>query len=210
MIRHPGNRQFSVSLRRLRSALANTIRDFDRNDYLTQAAALAFFFLLSIFPLFIFLASLFAYVPIPNLFDQILEILAVAVPKNAMGVVTGVLQDVLQTNSELLSIGIAGAIFAASSGFTAMINVLNLAYDVREGRPYWKKRLVAIGLTLLTGIAAGVALVAIALGPQFGTWLASRAHVEWVFAAAWPSIRGSPSRCSPSFQSSSFTLSPPT
>ena len=176
-------------MRRLRSALANTVRDFDRNDYPTQAAALAFFFLLSIFPLLIFLASLLAYVPIPNLFDQILDILAVAVPRNAMGVVTGVLHDVLRTNSELLSVGIAGAIFAASSGFTAMINVLNLAYDVREGRPYWKKRVVAIGLTLLTGMGAGIALVAIALGPQFGNWLASRVHVAWAFAAVWPYVR---------------------
>ncbi len=191
LVGRSGDRRLSQFLRRVRRALAATARDFDRHDYLTQAAALAFYFLLSIFPLLIFLASLLAYVPVPNLFNQILDVLAVVVPSNAMGVVKGVLHDVLDTNPELLSVGIAGAILAASSGFTAMINVLNIAYDVLEGRPYWKKRLVAIGLTLLTGSGAGVALTAIALGPQFGQWLASHLHVAWVFAALWPYVRWS-------------------
>ena len=42
------------------SALVKTYNDFDRHNYVTYAAALAFIFLLSLFPLLIFLASLFA------------------------------------------------------------------------------------------------------------------------------------------------------
>ena len=53
--------------------MVHTYDDFDRHNYLTYAAALAFFFLLSLFPLLIFLASLLAYVPIPNLFGQSLD-----------------------------------------------------------------------------------------------------------------------------------------
>ena len=51
-------------------------------------------------------------------------------------------------NPKLLSLSIAGAIFAASGGFSSLIGLLNIAYDVPEGRPYWKTRLVAFGLTL--------------------------------------------------------------
>jgi membrane protein len=165
------------------------VHDFECNHYLTHAAALSFFFLLSIFPLLIFLSTALAYVPIPHLFDQILDFLAMFMPQDAMGVVRRVLHDVLRTNPELLSAGVAAAVFAASSGFTAMIDVLNIAYDVREGRPYWEKRLVAIALTLLTGVGAVFALAAIALGPQFGMWLANHLHAGWAFGAAWPYIR---------------------
>jgi membrane protein len=183
----------NISLERQRAqlwpALVRTWTDFDRNDYLTYAGSLAFFFLLSIFPMLIFLASLLAYIPIPDLFEQSLEIMAKIVPPDSMGVVRGVLNDVLRTNPELLSFSIAGAIFAASGGFVALITALNVAYDVREGRPYWKKRAVAFGLTLLIGLAVAIILTAIALGPKFGAWVAERIHASGLFFQLWPFMR---------------------
>ena len=128
-----------------RRALGKTYRDFDRNHYLTYAGALAFFFFLSVFPLLIFLSTVLAYIPIPRLFDQILEIMSKVVPRDGMGVVRGVLQDVLRTNGGILSVSILSAIFAASSGFSSLITVLNIAYDVR-GRPYWKLEATLAGI----------------------------------------------------------------
>jgi membrane protein len=170
-------------------ALVKTYRDFDRHNYLISAGALAFFFLLSLFPLLIFLASLLAYVPSPNLFDELLQIMAKVVPGDAMGAVRGALQDVLRTNPKLLSFSILLAVFAASGSFDSLISILNIAYDVPEGRPYWKRRLTALGLTLLTGVMVLLALVATVLGPQFGAWLAERAPVGQLFVISWPYIR---------------------
>src|SRR5215813_6741093 len=85
------------------SAMVKTYNDFDRHNYLNYAAALSYFFLLSVFPLLIFLASLLAFIPIPNLFEQCLEIMAKIVPADAMGVVRRVLHDVLRTRPALLS-----------------------------------------------------------------------------------------------------------
>lgn len=169
--------------------LRNTYNDFDRHNCMTYAAALAFFFLLSLFPLLIFLASWLAFVPIPNLFDQILEIMSKLVPADAMGVVRAVLKDVLDSNTKLLSFSIAGAVFAASGGFTSLITALNVAYDVKEGRPYWKKRLVAFGLTLLTGAMLTIVLAAVALGPEVGTWITARLKLSDFFLRSWPYIR---------------------
>lgn len=174
---------------RVGRALGQTYRDFDRHNYLTYAGALSFFFFLSVFPLLIFLSSILSYIPLPNLFDQILDIMSKVVPGDAMGVVRGVLRDVLRSNPELLSVSILGAVFAASGGFSSLITILNIAYDVREGRPYWKQRLLAYGLTLLTGVMTVIALVCAALGPQFGSWLADRLHTGWLFAIIWPYIR---------------------
>jgi len=187
----PGKFILSVrtSAARIWSALVRTYRDFDRHNYLTHAAALAFFFLLSLFPLLIFLAGLLAFVPIPNLFEQILTIMAKIVPADAMGVVRSVLKEVLRANSHLLSFTIVSAIFAASGGFDALISILNIAYDVPEGRPYWRRRLIACGLTLLTGLMVVMVLVLTVLGPNFGYWLTRWISVAKIFVISWPYLR---------------------
>ena len=171
------------------SAMVKTYDDFDRHNYLNYAAALSYFFLLSVFPLLIFLASLLAFIPIPNLFDQCLEIMAKIVPAYAMGVVRHVLKDVLRTRPGLLSLSVVSALFAASGGFASLIAILNIAHDTPETRPYWKKRVIAFGLTLLTGLMVTALLISIALGPEFGKWLATKIHVSWLFALLWPYAR---------------------
>jgi membrane protein len=174
---------------RIWSAIVKTYNDFDRHNYLTYAAALAFFFLMSLFPLLIFLASLLAYVPIPNLFDHVLQIMARIVPPDAMGVVRAVLRDVLRTSPKLLSFSIVASLFTASGGFDSLISILNIASDVPEGRPYWKRRLIALGLTMLTGVMVLLALLATVLGPGFGSWLAERVAIGRLVVISWPYIR---------------------
>jgi membrane protein len=171
------------------AVLRDTYNDFDQHNSMTYAGSLAFFFLLSVFPLMIFLAALLAFIPIPNLFEQSLQIMSKVVPPDAMGVVRGVLRDVLRPNTGLLSFSIISALFAASGGFASLITALNVAYDVGEGRPYWKKRLVAFGLTILTGMMVAIVLVAIALGPEFGSWLADKIHASGLFFRLWPYFR---------------------
>jgi membrane protein len=170
-------------------ALVKTCNDFDRHDYLNYAGALAFFFLLSLFPLLIFLACLFAYLPVPHLFEQTLEIMGKIVPVEAMGMVRSVLKDVLRTSPRLLSFSIVWAVFAASGAFNALISILNIAYDVRESRSYWRRRLIAVGLTLFTGLMVLVVLLVTVLGPGFGNWLARHVEVGRAFAGLWPYLR---------------------
>ena len=174
---------------RIWQAIFNTYKDFDRHNYLTYAAALAFFFLMSLFPLLIFLASLLAYISIPNLFDHVLQIMGRIVPADAMGVVRGVLKDVLRTSPKLLSFSIVVSVFTASGGFDSLISILNIASDVPEGRPYWRRRLTAFGITLLTGLMVLLALLATVLGPEFGSWLAERVAVGRLVVILWPYIR---------------------
>ena len=98
---------------RIWSALVKTYDDLDRHNYLYYAGSLSFFFLLSLFPLMIFLTSLFAFLPIPQLSEQTLEIMGRIVPTEAMGVLRGVANDVVRTNPKLLSFGIAWAVVGA-------------------------------------------------------------------------------------------------
>ena len=62
-----------------------------RTRAFTMAAAMSYYFLLALLPLLIFLSAMLGYLPIPNLFDQLLDILAVVVPPQAMQMVQRIL-----------------------------------------------------------------------------------------------------------------------
>jgi membrane protein len=55
-----------VRLIRVKSAFARTYADVLRNHTLQMAAALSYYFVLSLFPSLIFLSAVLAYLPVPN------------------------------------------------------------------------------------------------------------------------------------------------
>jgi membrane protein len=87
-----------------------------------------------------------------------------------------------------LSFGVLGTSWAASGGFAAAIEALNIAYDVKDDRPFWKTRPLAIALALITGFLLLLALSVMIVGPRFGEWLAVRIHLSRLFVLLWPYI----------------------
>jgi Virulence factor BrkB len=87
-----------------------------------------------------------------------------------------------------LSLGLLGTLWAASGGFSAAMEALNIAYDAEETRPFWKTRPLSIALTLLIGLLLLVALAIMIVGPHFGLWLASRIHLSRIWLWVWPYI----------------------
>jgi len=173
----------------IKNALIGTYVNVVRNHTLQMAAALAYYFVLSLFPALIFLSAVVAYLPVPDLFNQALALLATFLPADAMGLVQRVLADVISPNKgTFLSLGILGTLWAASGGFAAMIEALNIAYDVRDDRPFWKTRPLAVGLAFLTGALLLMALSVMVVGPRFGEWLAGRVHLSELFVLLWPFI----------------------
>jgi membrane protein len=173
----------------IKSALTGTYDDVVRNHSLQMAAALAYYFVLSLFPALIFLSAIVAYLPVPDLFNQALALMARFLPADAMGLVQRVLADVISPNKgTFLSLGVLGTLWAASGGFAAMIEALNIAYDVKDDRPFWKTRPLAIGLAVLTGTLLLIALSVMVVGPRFGEWLAGTVHLSGLFVLLWPFI----------------------
>jgi membrane protein len=172
-----------------KAAIGNTVSDVDRNHTLTMAAALSYYFILALFPALIFLSGIVAYIPIPNLFDQVLQLLARFLPADGMALIRRVLSDVISPNRRtLLPVGLLGTLWTASGGFVATIEALNIAYDVEETRPFWKTRLLGVALAFLVGFLLLIALAVMIVGPHFGDWLSARLHLSWLFAVAWPYI----------------------
>jgi membrane protein len=177
---------------RIKHALLRTYGDVLRNHTMQMAAALSYYFVLSLFPALIFLSAVVAFLPLPDLFNQALAMMAGFLPSDSMGLVRRVLSHVITPNrGTFLSFGILGTLWAASGGFSAAIEALNIAYDVQDDRPFWKTRPLAVGLALMTGALMLVALSVMIVGPRFGEWLADRVHLSYLFVLLWPYIHWS-------------------
>jgi len=156
---------------------------------LQVAAALSYYLVLSVFPALMFLSAIIASIPLPDLFGRVLGTMSKLLPPDTMHTVTSVLLDVLTTNRRAwLSFGMLGTIWIASAAFDAIIEALDVAYDVREDRPYWKTRLLAIGLAAISAALLLSALVVMLVGPHFAAWLAARIFLSYAFVLLWPLI----------------------
>src|SRR5881227_3665474 len=178
-----------MTVRGIKEALWRTGEDVGKKHTLQMAAALSYYYVLSIFPALIFLSAVVAYLPVANVFDQAISLIGSFMPPDSMALVRKVLADVITPNrGTFLSFGILGTLWAASGGFAAAIEALNIAYDVEDDRPFWKTRPLAVGLALVTGVLMLVALSVMIVGPRFGEWLAARVHLSFLFVFLWPYI----------------------
>ena len=164
-------------------------RTYDKvltDDCLGRAAQLAYYFLFALFPFLLFLVTLLGYIPVPDLLDHIMSLLAHALPREALTLVQDNVHSlVTQPRGGLLSFGIIAALWTSSSAITAIMAGLNRAYGVEENRPWWKVRVTALLLTLGSSLFVIAATVLLIFGPQLGTWLAASVGLGDVFAAAW-------------------------
>ncbi len=178
-----------MRIREFGEAISRTYEDIGRNHTLQMAAALSYYFVMSLFPALIFLSAVATYLPVPDVFNQSLNLMSRFVPGDSMGLVRKVLSDVVTPNrGAFLSFGFLGTLWAASGGFSAAMEALNVAYDVEETRPFWKTRPLAIGLTFVIGFFLLMALGVMIVGPRFGEWMAGRLHLSQVWVWVWPYI----------------------
>jgi membrane protein len=176
--------------RRAKDLSVTVYDELFRTRAFTMAAAMSYYFLLALVPLLIFLSAMLGYLPIPNLFDQLLDILAVLVPPAAMQMVQHILSSLLVPHrGGLLSFGLLSYLWAASGAFAASIEALNVAYDVEKQRSWWRDRMQALLLTLTTGLLSLICLLMIIAGPRFGHLLTELLLVPSAFADVWPLMR---------------------
>ncbi len=152
-----------------------------------MAAALSYYLVLSVFPALILFFAALASLPFPSLYTSVFTLIFTLLPAQTAPIVRAVLLDVLGTNHRAwLSLGTIGTIWTVSSAFDAVIEALDVAYEVKDLRPLWKTRLLALGLAATGGGLLLCGLTIMILGPQFGVWLAGRIALPPHFAALWP------------------------
>ena len=109
------------------------------DNCLGLAAQLAYYFFLALFPALLFLLAIISFVPIENLMETITTTLARVAPSDVLSLIQGQILEIAQDkDGGLLTLGMLGTIWSTSAGMTAIIDTLNQAYDIHEGRPWWK------------------------------------------------------------------------
>lgn len=157
-------------------------------DVTGLGAQVAFFFLLSIFPLLIFLITLLPYMNLSE--DQIFLFLEEVAPPEVYTLIAETLREILTNqNSGLLSVGILATIWSASLGIDAFIKSLNNSYGVEENRPFLVARGMSIVITILMIFILILALVLPIFGQQIGVFIFSFFGLEEGFLTIWNSIR---------------------
>jgi membrane protein len=164
--------------------------ELGRTRVFTAAASLAFYFTFSLVPLLIVFAALLWYLPVTTMVSQLLAILAALIPPESMQLVQTVILSVLEPGHiKLLSFSILSYLWAASGGFSGLIEALDIAYDVTDCRPWWRARLQALVLTFTVGGLGLLSMLALMVGPEFGHLIAMFFPVPKAFAHLWPVLR---------------------
>ena len=161
---------------------------FSLHEGQSKSAELAYFFLLSLFPLMIFMLTLTAYLPISA--EDVLGAVDQYAPDSAMSIVKSITEQTLNKRSGgLLSFGIIAVIWSASNGMNAIVRAFNHAYEVEENRSFIIIRLTSIFLTIAMVVTILIALLLPVFGREIGMLAADFIGASGLFLQVWSVVR---------------------
>jgi membrane protein len=160
------------------------------DDCLGKAAQLSYAFLFALFPFLLFLTTLLGYLPLPNLMEQILALLAAVLPGEVLHLIQDNIRTLVTTqHSGLLSFGIFAALWTAASALRVIIATANRAYGVQDRRPFWKVWGLALLFTLGLPLFLLASMSLLVFGPQLGGWMAAQIGLGALFQGLWNMLR---------------------
>jgi membrane protein len=165
--------------------LKRTAKEFSADNCLGLAAQLAYYLLLSLVPAMVFLLALLSFFPTDTV-QQMLRSMEAIAPADMMQIINEQMKDIANgQHGGLLTFGFVMALWSSSAAVVAITDALNRAYDIEEGRPWWKVRLIAITLTV--GLAAFILLAfgLVLIGPTLAERVAAAAGLGAVFEWGW-------------------------
>ena len=172
----------------MRGLLRRVARRYRDDRIADQSAKLSFYALLSIFPLLFFLTSLLGLLLRrgggPR--EMLYELLSSVIPPSAWALIDATLNEIAQGAGGLsLSIALLATIWTSSRGTVAVIEGLNVAYEVRQYRSWWRRNVLAVLLTL--GFASGtvLALALLMVGGWAVDWMAGHLGLGPSVTIAW-------------------------
>jgi membrane protein len=145
-----------------KSILWRVYQRSDDDRLLATAAGVVFFGLLAVFPAVTALVSSYGLLADPSTIGANLQTLALMLPEGSFQIVQDQIARVLDKGPAALGgtflFGLALALWSANAGVKAIIDALNVAYEVREKRSFIGLNLLSLAFTT-GGIAALLLMV---------------------------------------------------
>lgn len=161
---------------------------FSKDNTSGMAAQLAYYFLLAIFPMLIFLLTLVPLFQIDQ--ETIVGLIREYAPSDIAGTLEGIIGDILgAANGGLLSFGLIITLWSASNGMTALMNAFNVAYDVEDNRNFFVSKGLSILFTIILTLSVVLTFVLIVFGGQIGNLLFGTIGLRDQFQTLWNLIR---------------------
>ncbi|HEV2799480.1 MAG TPA: YihY/virulence factor BrkB family protein [Pyrinomonadaceae bacterium] len=162
--------------------------EINEDDIFGRSAQLSYYFLLALFPLLLFITAVLGQFADAGteLRENLLSLLGSVVPQEAGDLIHETIENVEEgSGGGKISFGILATLWAASNGMTAICQTLNVAYEVEETRPWWKVRLVSLGLTVALAVLILSSLTLTLFGGHIAEYIAASFSFGQVFVWGW-------------------------
>lgn len=157
------------------------------DDNITDIGAMmAYYAILALFPMLVFVVTLAMLILPEDTVMQGLGMATQAMPYSARDVLTTQVVALMKGAHAGFAIGSAAiALWGASRGANSLMGALNAMFNKKETRPWWRRQVLAVGVTLGVALAVVLALALLVAGPTVGHWLTDRFGLGDVFDVAW-------------------------
>lgn len=175
-----------------REIVTRTVKETVADDCLGLAAQLSYYLFLAVFPAILFLLAVGSFFPLQDLTGDIVGLLQPVTSPEVVTLLAEQMQRISQQeDGGLLTFGVLAALWSSSAAMVAVTSSLNAAYDIDEGRPWWKVRLIAIGLTVALSVFFLISFTLVLAGPSIAEYLGRTLQlggvVEWTWKILqWP------------------------
>jgi membrane protein len=167
-----------------------TIKDSIQDDVAGIAAQLSYYFFLALFPALLFLVALASFFPLYSFTDELMRLLEPIAPAAMVSLVQEQLRSLSNSgDAGLMGIGLVMALWSSSAAMVSVIDAMNRAYDIEDSRPWWKRRLIAIGLTIGLSLFIVTSFGLIVAGPWLANFLGREFGLAPAFTLAWKIVQ---------------------
>jgi len=167
------------------------VHGISEDDLFGRASELAYNFLLALFPLLLFILTLFGlFARSIELQSSLLSYFADFLPPSAFQLLQAItLEMAANATSGKLTFGIVLTLWFASGGMSSMISTLDVIYHVRGSRSWFRGRVIALGLTIAISILLLTSLFIVLAGGYFSDWIAIKLHLTAIVVIAWKGLQ---------------------
>jgi len=156
------------------------------DDILNLAAQQAYYFFFALFPALLFAIAVASFFPLQGLIDETVTMMSRFAPAAVIDIIKQAMTALSNANSGgILTFAFVVTIWSSSGAMVSIITTLNAAYDVTESRPWWKTRLIAIGLTVGIAVFILLSMFLVIAGPTLAENLAARMNLGAAFKWTW-------------------------
>jgi membrane protein len=146
------------------AVLKDAFREFQKDQGTLYAAAISFFGLISIIPLFLLAIGVFGYIigSYDTALQSVLDFAQNFIPTSTE-VVRAKLQSLSHQSGLLSGLGLIGLLWAGMQVFVILQQVMNIALGVKQPVGFFRARVIALLMVVVTYLLLGISIVATSL-----------------------------------------------